>query len=350
MLAVFHIHNHEATKNQNAKSDNANNKVNQFMNSFAPEIIKWQARVVMGDANMVNYALEDGLAYHGLSPNLLAFHAEYVKPKDLAEKKDKNERQLKFDSCGMWSTGPIHSISMQGPARHALGAAMWPQRDDGKSSAGGYVASSYRRVTPLPIMLLSNGEVSETWPHVTENLYETCRRWRAQIAAQPGRDCDTGRYRVAPPGLVKEYVEYRASIPTLYRLKYRVKGLDGKEAPPRNIAPHLVMWHKQNRRGMLPNADRIQQIIRDYCGSWDADEADFQSIAVEIGPGDTDLVEYNREFRMGRAEFAPAASAPEVAAASRRRRAIIGRPRTSAWTARAASATAFCGDTLAMSG
>ena len=142
----------------------------------------------------------------------------------------------------------------------------------------------------------------------------------------------------------------KIKIASAYRLKYRVKGLDGKEAPPRNIAPHLVMWHKQNRRGMLPNADRIQQLIRDYCGSWDADEADFQSIAVEIGPGDTDLVEYNREFRMGRAEFAPAASAPEVAAASRRRRAIIGRPRTSAWTARAASATAFCGDTLAMSG
>ena len=42
------------------------------------------------------------------------------------------------------------------------------------------------------------------------------------------------------------------------RIKYRVQGADGKEAPKRNIAPHLVAWHTQNRRGMKPNADRIQ--------------------------------------------------------------------------------------------
>ena len=78
----------------------------------------------------------------------------------------------------------------------------------------------------------------------------------------------------------------KIKIATAYRLKYRVKGPDGKEAPRRNIAPHLVMWHRQNRRGMLPNPDRIQQIIHNYCGSWDSEEADFQSIAVEIGPDD----------------------------------------------------------------
>ena len=67
---------------------------------------------------------------------------------------------------------------------------------------------------------------------------------------------------------------------------------------------------------MLPNADRLQQIILSCCGNWDAEEADFQSIAVEIGLKDKDLVEYNRAFREGRTEFPPAASAPEVAAAS----------------------------------
>ena len=101
-----------------------------------------------------------------------------------------------------------------------------------------------------------------------------------------------------------------------YRIKYRVKGADGNDAPKRNIAPHLVAWHKQNRRGMLPNADRLQQIILSYCGNWDPEEADSQCIAVEVGPKDTDIVEYNRAFREGRPEFAAAAGAPEVAAAS----------------------------------
>ena len=68
-----------------------------------------------------------------------------------------------------------------------------------------------------------------------------------------------------------------------YRIKYRAKRADGKDAPKRNIPPHLVACHKQNNRGMSPNADCIQQIILSFCGKWDPDEADFQSIAVEIG-------------------------------------------------------------------
>ena len=68
--------------------------------------------------------------------------------------------------------------------------------------------------------------------------------------------------------------------------------------------------------GILPNADRIQQILLSYCGNWDPDEADFQSIAVEIGPGDGALIEHNRAFREGRSELPPAASVPEVAAVS----------------------------------
>ena len=59
----------------------------------------------------------------------------------------------------------------------------------------------------------------------------------------------------------------KIKISAAFRIKYRVKGPDGKEAPRRNIAPHLVAWHKQSRRGVLPNADRLQQTILAYCGN-----------------------------------------------------------------------------------
>ena len=67
---------------------------------------------------------------------------------------------------------------------------------------------------------------------------------------------------------------------------------------------------------MLPNVDRIQQLLLMYVGEWDPDEADHQSICVEIGPNDSDLVNYNAAFRQDKPEFAPAAERPEVAAAS----------------------------------
>ena len=67
---------------------------------------------------------------------------------------------------------------------------------------------------------------------------------------------------------------------------------------------------------MLPNADRIQQLMFSHCFNWDPDEADLQSIAVETGPDDNAFIEYNRALREGGPEFASAAGAPEVATAS----------------------------------
>ena len=91
---------------------------------------------------------------------------------------------------------------------------------------------------------------------------------------------------------------------------------DGSEAPRENIAPHLVAWHKMNRKGMTSNADRCQQ-LRSWCvGSWDPDEADHQCVAVPNKPKCTDMETHNAAFRETDKRFAPAVQRPEVAAAS----------------------------------
>ncbi len=46
-----------------------------------------------------------------------------------------------------------------------------------------------------------------------------------------------------------------------FRVKYRLKDAAGQDLPLINIAPHLVAWHRKNRRGMYPNADRCQQLL-----------------------------------------------------------------------------------------
>ena len=75
---------------------------------------------------MACYAVEDAFAHRNLNAHLLAFHAEYVQKKDLVDKNNKDETQLKWDSCGIWSIWPIKSLKMQGPAKHCLAAALWP--------------------------------------------------------------------------------------------------------------------------------------------------------------------------------------------------------------------------------
>ena len=94
---------------------------------------------------------------------------------------------------------------------------------------------------------------------------------------------------------------------------------DGKKPHKRIIAPRPVFTKIKERycRGFVPNVDAIQQIILSHCDNWDPDEADCQSIAVEIGPDDNALIECSRPFREGIPEFASVASAPEVAAVSR---------------------------------
>ena len=101
-----------------------------------------------------------------------------------------------------------------------------------------------------------------------------------------------------------------------FRFKYRLGGPDGGEKGRVNIHPHLVAWHKKNRRGMCPNPDRIQQLLLSYCGDWDAEEADHQSVCVQIKPGDNELVDWNMQFRENNNLFAKVETRPEVAAAS----------------------------------
>ena len=55
----------------------------------------------------------------------MAFHAEYVRKKDLTDKTNKDERQLKWDSCGIWLNGLIGAVQMQGFAKHCFAAAIW---------------------------------------------------------------------------------------------------------------------------------------------------------------------------------------------------------------------------------
>ena len=131
VLAAFHLNNVEANKRPNQDYGNMENNMNRCFRDFARSIIKWKARIVMGDANMGCYAVEKMFAYHRLTASLLAFHAEYVQPRDLVGKSNHCPRQLKWDSCGIWSIGPIANIKMQGPAKHCLAAAVWPQRADG---------------------------------------------------------------------------------------------------------------------------------------------------------------------------------------------------------------------------
>ena len=101
-----------------------------------------------------------------------------------------------------------------------------------------------------------------------------------------------------------------------FRVKYRLKDAAGHDLPLINIAPHLVAWHRKNRRGMFPNADRCQQLLHSYCGDWDPDEADHQSVAVQNKPGSTAMDDHNRKFRLSDERFAKCEQRAEVAAAS----------------------------------
>ena len=272
VLAVFHLNYFEAHKAPNQGYSQMNNRMNLFMRNFAMDVIKWRARIVMGDGNMACYAIEDAFAYHGLVANTLAFHTEYVREKDLHELTSKDPRQLKWDSCAIWSIGPITKIFLQGPAKHCLAAALWPQRVDGKGTTRGCPAKSYKRVVPTHLILgLTH------WPHLTEEIYETCKRWREQIAKEPARDCETGAYRVAPAALIDEYVKLRKSIPSLRPEPRDRKGVP--EAVDTNwpsitqsrefvsdwakADPHANMWSKGGHFGLkvILNFDKTG---RDY--------------------------------------------------------------------------------------
>ena len=180
VVAVFNIHYAEAKKGQAQGYNNMKNNWNAFFRDISVAIIKWQARIAMGNGAMACYAVEEAFAAHKLTANLLAFHAEYVQEKDFAWLDVKDPRALKWDTCGIWSFGPfaqreIGAIKMQGPAKHCLAAAIWPQRDDDLASASspmGFAPRCYKRVTPTWAML-----GLDWWPHLTEEIFATCMRW-----------------------------------------------------------------------------------------------------------------------------------------------------------------------------
>ena len=58
MLAAFHLNDVEAKQCHNQDYGNMENNMNVFFRAFAKDIIKWKARIVMGDANMGCYAVE----------------------------------------------------------------------------------------------------------------------------------------------------------------------------------------------------------------------------------------------------------------------------------------------------
>ena len=186
--------------------------MNAFFHDFGKDIIRWRARIVMGDASMGCHAVEDVLAYQGLSASLLAFHAEYVQPKDVIDKPNTCLRQLTYDSCAIWSIGPIENITRHGPAKHCLTAALWPQRVDGRGTFMGCVQKSYRRVVPHSEMTGKH-----KWPHLTEDIFQTCQRWKARIAQSEvrGGDKEDDQYREAPADLIREYVKFRKSVPSI---------------------------------------------------------------------------------------------------------------------------------------
>ena len=96
--------------------------------------------------------MESFLKHYKLNANLLAWHAEYPGNDDLERglrerllNGDEDTYQLlKFDSNGIWTIGPVSRIVQQGPARHALAAAVWPQTDGGGGTRCGEFAGSFR--------------------------------------------------------------------------------------------------------------------------------------------------------------------------------------------------------------
>ena len=188
--------------------------MNVFFRDFSMDIVKWRARIVMGDGNMACFAVEEAFQAHKLTANILAFHVEYVQKKDLEKKNDplptKEPTQLKWDSCGIWSIGSIAKIKVQGPARHCLAAAIWSQRDDNGGTSMGFVQRSYKRVRP------SCGMLGKTdWPSLNEDIHATCMRWRETIAKTEALGTGDNKYRIAPDFLVREYIQYRKGFTSL---------------------------------------------------------------------------------------------------------------------------------------
>ena len=133
----------------------------------------------------------------------------------------------------------------------------------------------------------------------------------------PAHEVDGGSWEIgatSSPTLTGVQIKQAAA----WRFKYRLKDASGADLPRTNIPPRRMAWHRQNRGGMKPNHIRVEQLLLDLCGQWDADEADHQSVSVENAPGAdlTKMDTYNNEFRVGDTKFFVCDGKVEGAAAS----------------------------------
>ena len=211
VVAVFHINHAEAKKSP---------KRVMFMTEFTAKCAEHRVRIAMGDGNMACYSLEELFAEHKLNANLVAFHAEYFHERD-KEYTSKKERELKWDSCGIWILGPILQIKLQGWRRHALAGSVWPQRRiytdklgyEGRSAMG-YVAQSY--VPKMPIA--EEIDRGREWPSMDDEVFEKCKRWRNDIDKSLVLGESPQRYQAATPALMREYLDFRRLVPTVDRV------------------------------------------------------------------------------------------------------------------------------------
>ena len=74
----------------------------------------------------------------------------------------------------------------------------------------GYVERCYKRVKPTCMML-----GKDDWPNLNEEIFATCKRWRETIASGDARGPKGDKYRCASESLMREYIEYRKSVPSM---------------------------------------------------------------------------------------------------------------------------------------
>ena len=170
--------------------------------------------------------VEETLKFHKLAANLLAWHAEFPSKKELEQEVQErkidpgdprsNISDLKFDSNGIWSIGPIGRITVQGPARHALAASIWPMSTETGATSCGFLSGAYKRVQPTPSSLgMTTGrderDSGVVWPSITLRFKESCEKFRARMLKSP----PSGKVIKADSDLTKKVSDFKRNLPTI---------------------------------------------------------------------------------------------------------------------------------------
>ena len=268
VLSVFHVH-HEHAKDGGHADPLLHHTTapyfNRWVRDVAAKVLSHRVRVLMGDGNMSNYAVSKWFAAHKLTVNILAYHVEFKTTLDLNTQyetprlpgsKVQLAKDLKYDSCGIFSVGPILAIRHQGPARHCLAAAVWPQREDVTGSTEmGFVQGSFRRVTPSRADLGYEdlpGDTTWSLPSLSNMVLLTCKLLKTKLQARADGD---GVYR-ADEDLHERYDQERRKLVTL-EAKPRAVGSDAEDrgwpaihqsreflSDPKKADPNANQWSK----------------------------------------------------------------------------------------------------------